>query len=45
MQQFHDITQNNPKTTANFASIYELVATAEETLKIWNIHQINLIFN
>ena len=24
MQQFHDITQNNPKTTANFASIYEL---------------------
>lgn len=27
MQQFNDITQNNPKTTANIASIYELAVT------------------
>jgi hypothetical protein len=27
MQRFLEITQNNPKTTANFASIYELAAT------------------
>jgi hypothetical protein len=32
MQQFNDITQNNPKTTANIASIYELAVMQTQIL-------------
>ena len=30
MQRLLGITQNNPKTTANFASIYQLCATLKQ---------------